>query len=209
MPYQFDLLRRHQSRNTLWNSLKRTVAPATTILSVAEAQDHLRVDDDEDYITRLIQAATDTIEGPYGAGLALITQTWALTLDDLPRHIRIPLSPTIAVTGITYVDAAGSTQTLSSSLYRVVTATSPATISALPNAVLPIPMFTPGAVTVTFTCGYGSASTNVPADLRQAALLIIGHMYENREAVTETNTFTVLPMGVEAVLNRYRPVPIS
>jgi len=47
-----------------------------------------------------------------------------------------------------------------------------------------------------FTCGYGSAASDVPADIRQAALLIVGHLYENREAVIDTNGYTMLPMGV-------------
>ena len=57
-------------------------------------------------------------------------------------------------------------------------------------------------VVVRFVCGYGSLGTDVPMAIRQAMLLIIGHLYEHREA--SSSGVHLLPMGVEALLATYR-----
>ncbi len=44
----------------------------------------------------------------------------------------------------------------------------------------------------------------VPTPIRQAMLLMVGHLYENREASTVGPAITELPMGVEALLAPYR-----
>ena len=53
--------------------------------------------------------------------------------------------------------------------------------------------------------GYGEASA-VPRPIRQAILLLIGTMYENRESVLVAQGVTVaqLPFGVDALLMPYR-----
>ena len=42
-----------------------------------------------------------------------------------------------------------------------------------------------------------------PASLKQAALLIIGHLYENRESTT-TEALKMIPMGVRYLMHPYR-----
>jgi len=44
----------------------------------------------------------------------------------------------------------------------------------------------------------------VPAPIKHAALLMVGHFYENREAVPDFRAATVLPLGVEALVAPYR-----
>lgn len=56
------------------------------------------------------------------------------------------------------------------------------------------------AVCVTFVAGYGDDSTDVPQKFRSAMLLLIGHLYENREAVVTGVVPTKVPIGVEALL---------
>lgn len=116
----------------------------------------------------------------------------------------MPLWPLIAVTGITYVDDAGATQTLSSSLYRVNSNRRPAVIERAYNAAWPNVIARTGAVTITFTAGFGPNQADTPRDLRAAVLLMVGHLYANREAVVAGATVATLPLGVEAILNRYR-----
>jgi len=60
-------------------------------------------------------------------------------------------------------------------------------------------------VCVTFQPGYGDAATDVPKSVRQAMLLLIGHLYENREAVLTTGMNPiVVPMAVESLLYQDR-----
>src|SRR3546814_11207118 len=61
-----------------------------------------------------------------------------------------------------------------------------------------------GYATVTYTAGY--APEEVPVALVQAMLLLIGHSFSNREAVSVGNTGREIPLGVESLCIRHRPV---
>src|SRR3546814_18289687 len=54
-----------------------------------------------------------------------------------------------------------------------------------------------GYATVTYTAGY--APEEVPVALVQAMLLLIGHSFSNREAVSVGNTGSEIPLGVESL----------
>jgi uncharacterized phiE125 gp8 family phage protein len=56
------------------------------------------------------------------------------------------------------------------------------------------------AVTITFVAGY----PQTPAALKAAALLLIGHLYENREASLPGTTAAPIPFGVTEMVNLYR-----
>lgn len=117
--------------------------------------------------------------------------------------LELPLGPVQAVTGITYIDTDGQEQTLDPALYDVFTGARPARIDKAFGASLPAGRRQLSAVRVTFTAGYGAAAADVPADLRAAMLLIVGHLYAHREAV-DRGTLAELPMGVSSILERYR-----
>lgn len=55
-------------------------------------------------------------------------------------------------------------------------------------------------VCVTFIAGYGDAGSSVPKNFKNAILLLLGHLYENREATIIGQTVQELPLGVEALL---------
>jgi uncharacterized phiE125 gp8 family phage protein len=61
-----------------------------------------------------------------------------------------------------------------------------------------------GGVAVEYTAGYGDTAADVPAPLRQAMLLMIGHWYEHREAVITGSISTGLPLAARALLAPYR-----
>ena len=69
--------------------------PAVEPVSLAEVKEHLRVDgpDEEPLIVALITTARLTIE--HLAGLALVTQRWAVVLDAWPdaTAIELPVAP--------------------------------------------------------------------------------------------------------------------
>ena len=124
----------------------------------------------------------------------LITAEWDLILDGFPsdrQPIEIPLPPLQSITSITYIDTAGATQTLESSLYRVVSAGKPITPKCQPGKVLPIygaewpaTIDDIETVTIRFTAGYGEAGTAVPEGIRNWLLLNIANLWENRETET-------------------------
>ncbi|MBB3972776.1 head-tail connector protein [Hansschlegelia beijingensis] len=187
-----------------WGRLKLVTAPAADPVTLAEAKKHLRVmhDDEDALISMLIKAAAAQIEGPSGIGVALVTQTWRLSLDGFPCEIEIPLTPVSAVDSVTFKDAAGADVAFTD--FAVDLDASPTLVAPAYGATWPVPRCERGSVKVEFTAGYGAPS-DVPADLRAAVLLIVGHLYENREAVVLSNQQPFeMPMAVDSILNRYR-----
>ena len=59
-----------------------------------------------------------------------------------------------------------------------------------------------GTTTVRYRAGYAEGA--VPAPIRHAILLMVGHLYENRMAVTAATSMGAMPMGVDALLSPYR-----
>jgi hypothetical protein len=113
-------------------------------------------------------------------------------------------SPLIAVSSISYYDAAGVQQTLTAGTDYGVDATScPGRVFPAPGTNWPATQDRPGAVLVTYTAGYATQNA-IPATMLQAMRLLIGHWFENREAVTLQTNSAELPMGVQFLLDKVR-----
>jgi len=191
-----------------YRSFQITTAPSVEPVSVAEAKSHIRVD----------TSTEDTLIGDYikvarslGERLtrrSFITQTITLKLDQFSGgEIVLPRSPAQSVTSIQYVDTDGATQTWSSSLYDVDVSSEPARITPAYNEDFPDTRAESNAVTVTYVAGYGDASTDVPEELRLLIRLLVGHYFENREAVS-MNALHELPLGMQFLVKSYEMVEI-
>lgn len=176
-------------------------------MTLAEAKDHLRVDhaDEDQLINGLINYAVANIDGPNGIGIAMMPQTWTMVADVFGWCMTLPIVPAISVDEIRYIDAAGAQQVLASSEYQVDTFSSPARLMPAYGVSWPTTRSVMNAVQVDFTVGYSA----IPADIRAALLLLIGHLYENREAVVIGTISTPLPFGVDSILERYRVGRVS
>lgn len=187
----------------------RTVAPASALIATADAKAHLRIDDDDqdEYVDGLVAAATSWLDGYSGVlGRALITQTWAQSFDGFPScgTIRLALGPLGAVSSVSYrLD--GTATTLSSSIYRTGTDHLGPFVALIDGETWPSPDIRADAVTVTWTCGYGAAD-DVPESIRQAALLLIGHWYANRETAVVGVSANEVPLAVDALIAPYRRI---
>lgn len=153
---------------------------------------HLRNEDlrvDDALVRALILSATQNIEAQYG--IALLEQTVVQTHNAFPASSDTPMllriAPLLSVTSIAYIDAAGATQTWSASQY---------TSGRFNNTAFIVPKIgytwpsglakMPNAVTITYDAGYGTKSDNIPEPIKQAILLNVGWLYENREDPTAT-----------------------
>jgi len=186
----------------MWDRLVRIAAPAETPVSLAEAKAHLRVDSSEDdtLIGGLLASATAYFDGPNGIGLALCTQTWEVRLDVFPcGPICIPIGPVASITSLKYFDPDGVEQTWAGSNYES-DLTAPARVRPLAGGAWPAIRDKLAAVTLRFVVGQSAA--DVPADLKAAVLLVIGHLYANREAVAPA-AMSELPMAVQSIVNRH------
>jgi uncharacterized phiE125 gp8 family phage protein len=178
-------------------------APAEHPVSLNEVKEHLRVDftDHDTLISSLIEAATGHLEKR--CRRAFVTQEWRLELAAFAAEIEIPLPPLVSVDQIDYTDAAGSQQTLPASVYNVDTASTPGRVVRADGADWPETKMVPGAVRIAFTAGFGGAA-DVPGDIKAAIKLMVGHWYENREAVIVGQAASELPMAVDALIAPYR-----
>lgn len=182
-------------------------APNEEPFTVQEAKDHLRESgsSQDGLIGSLLSAAREYSET--FTRRRLIKQTWRLSIDRFPcdysSPIRIPFPPLLAVNSVKYTDLAGAEQTLAPSQYTVDLGSTPGKIDRAYMAIWPLTRCIPNAVRIEFDCGYGDPE-QVPAGIKAAMKLAIGHWYENREAVNVGNITTELPLAVESLLWSYR-----
>ena len=190
-------------------SLVRVTEPDSPVISTAEAKLHLRIDhsDEDTLIDRIVEAATNQCEEYQGR--AYVTQEFRLTVPRFPfygRIIRLPRPPLQSVTSIEYLDVNGDVQTLDASMYRVNTDGLPGQVIIKDGESWPNTVYAPDAVRITYTAGYGEPA-DVPADYRSAILLMVGHLYENREVVTVGSGPTFkLSLSLEWMLSKNKVV---
>lgn len=177
-------------------------APTTEPFKTDEAKSHLRVEisDDDTLIDNIIITVRKYVEDILN--IALITQTWDYFIDRLPEVIKLPKTPLSSVTSISYIDTDGASQTVTSSIYTVDTDSEPGRIYLAYQQTWPTTRDIRHAITIRFVAGYGDRTT-IPLPIMQAMLLLIGHLYENRES-TSPLTIKEVPMAVDSLLASYR-----
>lgn len=189
----------------MWDRVKVIAKPTGDIISLAALKLRLRIDgdDEDDLLMSYLRGAVARIDGPDGIGYAMLEQTWRLTLDAFPHTITLPGAPIKRVAKISYLDASGVEQVLDAADYRVVVDMEPARVMPATGKFWPATLHAVGAVKIDYVLGEADAAA-VPADLVDAVCLLVGHRYENREAVSVGNTVTEFPLGVEWLLKDYR-----
>jgi uncharacterized phiE125 gp8 family phage protein len=183
------------------------------VVTVLEAKAHLRLEaditDEDEIVEAMVAAATANLDGPGGwLGRALGAQTLELRTDrfydcrDPYFRLPLPFPPLIGVVSVKYDDPDGAEQTLDPGVYTV----SSDSIRLAQNQSFPAFLRGPESVRVLYTAGYDI----LPAPIRAAILLMVGDLYENREAqmvaagalaIVENNTLRTLlaPFRVHGV----------
>jgi uncharacterized phiE125 gp8 family phage protein len=185
-------------------NVKEFTAPTTEPISEAEAKLHCRVDHTtEDAIfTRLIPLARRQCEQI--SKWAFVTRTYKAKLDRWPwgNEIKLLYPPLQSVTSIVYIDEDDGSNTFASSNYVVDIHSTPGRIVLKEDADWPSEnLQVGGAITITYVAGFGNAAS-VPDQYKQAMLLLIGHLYENRESVSVQQGIGLvqIPQAVEWLL---------
>jgi uncharacterized phiE125 gp8 family phage protein len=177
------------------------VQPTEEPVSLDEAKLHLRVDgtEEDDYIAGRIVAGRIVCE--LAARRAFVSRTLELRLTCWPgARLHLPTPPLVSVESISYTDDAGNAGTVPSSDYVVYAGVEPGLIVLKPNKAWPSVSLMPGpSLVVRYVAGYGAAD-QVPVNYKQAVLLTVGHLYENREAVVVGTIATQLPQSIDALL---------
>lgn len=183
--------------------------PSVTPVSLAEAKLHLRIDvaDDDALVTRLVDVATEQAE-KY-TGRAFVTRTLKAWYDGFAAILRLPYPPFLAISSIDYTDDAGNARTLASTEYQVRAESSWATVAPAYGKTWPATQDIYDAVSVTYTAGYGSNASDVPAAIRQAILMMVATMYEHREDLVVGLSATEIPATSRLLLANYAAAPMA
>ncbi len=172
------------------------VAPAVEPVSLTELKAHVRESssDEDQLLERLIQVARERVED--FTRLALIERTVRFTYPGFGRGLPVPAWPVQSVSAVRYTATDGTDTLLDAARYTVV--------SARPRVIVPAygdawPAALPhwNAVRVEVVTGFGGAPADVPAELRQAILMIAGTLFQHRETAIVGSTVAELK-GVEA-----------
>jgi uncharacterized phiE125 gp8 family phage protein len=180
--------------------LRRTVAATALPVTAQEAADQCRLIDGEqaNLVLGLMNVATDVVAQMSGRVLA--PETWAMSVSSASGDLALPKSPVIGVTSITYYDPADVLQTAVLADFYVFSDPDSTIIRPKTGKTWPVTMAREDALTVTFQAGYQT----VPPALKQAVLMLIAHLFENREAVVTGTIVSELPLGLQSLINLYR-----
>jgi len=187
--------------------LQLITAPTEEPLTTDEAKLHLRVDPgltaDDARIAGLVVAARIMAEAELQR--VLITQVWEQVVTGFPCRgsgLSLGLPLVTAVASVTYLDAAGASQVLGSSVYALDAVCEPARLVLKPDQAWPLTQQqVPNTVRVRFTAGWANAAA-VPQTIKAWMLMQIGHLYTRREAAAE-RALEPLP-GLDVLLAPHR-----
>lgn len=190
-----------------FESINTTVAPTFEPLTVTEAREFCRIDDDSQDTTlaTCIKAARERIETE--TRRAICTQTIRVTLDKFPRGddddsddfaIVVPRPPLQSVSSITYIDTTGTVQTLATDRYTVDSYSEPGRIVPAYGIYWPTTRDVPNAVTITAVVGYTAAT--MPARVKLLCGLLTHYEFDQRNPVNVGNIGNVMPLAVESLM---------
>lgn len=191
----------------------RTTPPAAQPVSLEDAKAHLRVDfaDDDALITGLIDAAVGFLDGWSGElGRCLIDQEWRQDSACWPcnRELRLPF-PDVSDVVLTYQDADDVEQTVPAAQYEILEDARSSYLKFRQTFVAPSLYGDREApISATFIAGYGATAAAVPGAIKSAILLIVGHLYENREDVVVGAPAASLPKSSEYLVAPFRVIRI-
>ncbi len=180
--------------------------PAAEPVSLIEAREFLRIDDDRDtaLIETLIAAARVALETR--TGRVFVTQAWRYVFDAWPpdRLVHLPIAPLVSVDAVTVYDIDGDPTVLTATDYVVDLVGAPPRLK-LNSGALAMPGQSLNGIEIDLTVGYGSAA-EVPAPLKAAILQLVAHWYERREPVSFGGAGNDMPEGIDALIAPYRQV---
>lgn len=219
---------------------KLKTAPATTPVSVADVKAYLRIDEtaEDTLLGTLIKIATEKVEQYIDK--KLINQTWLTYFDSFPVKYRnarqddwwdgtqqmaiselsapgdticLPFGPMVSLTALnTYGDDDVAIPSAPSN-YSIDTVGPYGRISLKMGGVWPATVLRPvNGVEIEAVYGFGPTSADVPAPIKQAIILVVAKMFENRGDDTGgeffgTSGFT-FPNTAMMLLEGYRKIKL-
>lgn len=188
-------------------NLRVIVAPTVEPVTLAQANFHLRLttdatdesgQPDDSLVAGLIKAARQSTEQYLQRTLVPST----LELRAGCFDVELPMAPVAEVTSVKYIDQAGDEQTLPSGAFEFAGTPDLPRIRVAYGGSWPAIRPQDDSVRVRYVAGY--ALGEVPGPIVQAMLLLIGHLYENREENVAGTIVSELKLGIPHLLSPYR-----
>ena len=181
----------------------RTAPPVGKAITLGKAKDHLNItqNDDDAVISAIIDEATAWCENYMGR--PIVQQTWTRYLDCWTPVIYLPISP-VASVSVNYTDVNGQDVELPADQYTTDLIAEPALVVFTHDAEPPELADGFNTIRCDVVAGWPDAQS-LPYTLTAAVKLMIGHLYENREATTNAKIEELpAPFGVRTFLNSHR-----
>ncbi len=189
--------------------IEQTTVPGTA-LPVQEFKDHLRIGTgfadvgaQDAALEGYLRASIAAIEGRVGKALISRNFLWQLSSWRGDGEQALPIAPVVSIASVTTTDMNGLNATVDPARYRLVRDLQRPKLVALGSTLPTVPQA--GSVEIAFTAGFGPAWLDVPADLRQAVLLLAAQYYELRH---EVGGAEAIPFGVMALIEKWRTVRV-
>lgn len=191
--------------------LTELTAVAAGDLPVAALADHLHLgtgfadDGSQDGVLETyLRSALATIEGRTGKAIFQRQFAWVVHSWIAPARQGLPIAPVATIGSVKLIAGNGSETIVDPGKYTLQQdAHRPALIAVVGQ--LP-PIAAGGHAEIVMDAGFGPVWSDVPADLRQAVLMLAAHCYEDR---TGNGGRGPLPTGVLSLIEPFRTLRIS
>jgi uncharacterized phiE125 gp8 family phage protein len=197
--------------------IRHTSISSTEPVTLAQAKVHLGIvasgtHDHDAYITALITAAREKAESYTGRNL--VDKTVVVEMNELFLWMYLPGSPVKAITKVEYLGTDGDYVEADAADYKLladdklkIDSSTWTTIDTEDPSIL-----------ITYTTGYGDYGTEgegeeqvtgiykrpYPNSIKQAILIMVRTMYDNRDDVIKGTIVAVMPKGSQFLLQPYR-----
>jgi len=191
------------------------------------------VSDTDAYLEGLIAEAREEVE--YASGLALISQTWRLTIDCWPGYkeqwwdgvreghrgslsmgmayggapfVTLRRMPLASITSVTvYGEDSVATAVDVAATFDVDTAQKPGRLALKSGAAWPVALRAVNAIEIVHVSGYGDAASDVPGPIRRAVRQLAAYAYGHRGDGCDMGS-AYHASGAAEIVSRYRNVRI-
>ena len=221
---------RHPIRTARYRGNVLVAGPAIEPVGPGELQEHLRADKSilsAPEANDLIEEARQEIEDQ--SGLALINQTWRMSLDHWPGAqepwwdgtvqasisqlygpramigtVDLPRYPLGSITSVTVFDeASNATSVTVGDVFDVDTYQMPGRLRLKSGQTWPIALRPTNGIEIVYVAGYGPTGASVPAPLKRAIKLMAGYMFAHRgDGCDSTEAFE--KSGASKIVGKYK-----
>lgn len=175
---------------------QKSDATAAEWISLEEAKNHVKAlpdDTDNELIANLVCAAREYCEGI--TGRAITDRNITAYPDELMQGMCLPKPPVRSIKSITVYDSEGKPHTISD--YTLDKDSGQLYFGRMPG----MKMRSVDPIEIEYSAGY----EQIPAMMKQAMLLMIGHWYINRESVVVGSNATVdVGLTTKDLLRQYK-----